>query len=272
MVPQKNHPIKDRTTFGFILEEKTVYFVLDAEDQSSFLAILNRFEEKYDLTIQSPYVFILRFINYLVEEDVYFLDEYNQKLEDIEESMFGDTCSGTERFIMMTRKDMNILENYYLQMLAVSENLQEAIIVQNQPEENALLALFSTRCSQLLQLVGSIKDYTAQIWNLRQTQLSDKQNKISTLLTIITALFLPLSFLTGWYGMNFSNIPLIHFRYGYVVIICVVIVIVSLELLWIKKRHWLSLSSAFESEKTHQIKKNHKQEELKKLNDHSNAS
>lgn len=272
VVPQKEHPILDRTTFGFILEDKTVYFVLDAQDRGSFTALLDAFEHKYDLIITSPYVFLLRFINYLVEEDVYFLDEYNEKLEDIEEGMFGSSNSGVEHFIMMTRRDMSVLENYYLQMLAVSENLQEAIIIQNAPEENALLDLFSTRCTQLLQLVGSIKDSTDQIWNLRQTQLSDKQNKITTLLTIITALFLPLSFLTGWYGMNFVGMPLVHFKYGYLIIICVVIVIVTCELIWIKKEHWLSASQAFETDSEHKKKKARLAKEIDKLNNHHDAS
>lgn len=237
VIPKKEQPIQDQMTFGFILDGETLYFI---EDKGDLHAYIQQFMTHYDLVETSVFEFLLLFMNYLIQEDIYFLEDYNARLEDIEENIYSGHSAGMERFIMMARRDMNTLSNYYLQLSAVGEAMQQTVIPQNMSDENAMISLFLSRCSQLLTLVGNIKDYTSQIWNLRQTQLSDKQNKISTLLTVITTLFLPVTFVTGWYGMNFKYMPLTQFRYGYEIIICLVLVVVFLEIRFIKARHWLS--------------------------------
>lgn len=237
VIPEKEQPIRDQMSFGFILDRNTLYFIEDKGDLKSYL---QKFMTKYDREEPSPYKFLLLFMNYIIQEDIYFLEDYNARLEDIEEQINDGHSSGMDRFIMMARRDMNTLDNYYLQLSAVGETMQETVIPQNMNDENAMVSLLLSRCSQLLSLVGSIKDYTSQIWNLRQTQLSDKQNKISTLLTVITTLFLPVTFVTGWYGMNLRGMPLVESRYGYPIVICFVLVVVFLEIRFIRARHWLS--------------------------------
>lgn len=237
VIPKKEQPILDQMTFGFVLDEGTLYFV---EDRGDLQGLLQKFMENSDRVETSPFQFLIQFMNDLIVEDIYFLENYNARLEDIEENIYSGHSAGMERFIMMARRDMNTLANYYLQLSAVGEMMQQTIVPQNSNDENAMVSLFLSRCSQLLGLVGDIKDYTSQIWNLRQTQLSDRQNKISTLLTVITTLFLPVTFVTGWYGMNFKDMPLTQYRYGYPIIICVVLIVVFLEVRFIKARHWLS--------------------------------
>lgn len=235
-VPQKEHPVSKKRKFGLILHEQTLYII---GEEKKMQRLINAFMEQYDVDVHSPLEFILRFLNYLIEEDVYFLEEYNGKLEEIEEDIFDGRQAGMERFIMETRKDMSVLNNYYLQLDAVGETLQETIIPEDCRVENAMASLFNSRIAQLLNMVADIKDYTSQIWNLRQTQLSDRQNKISTILTIITTIFLPLTLITGWYGMNFKNMPLIDNHYGYYIIIGLCLVIVAMELLYLRSKNWL---------------------------------
>lgn len=59
------------------------------------------------------------------------------------------------------------------------------------------------------------------------------------LFTLVTAVFLPLTLLTGWYGMNFTNIPELSWRYGYPAAIVVSVVVVVLLLWHFKKKRWL---------------------------------
>lgn len=241
VIPRKEQPIADRMSFAFVLENDSLCFI---SDEKAFHSYLQAFMDEYTLDICSAFQFLLRFMNYMIQEDVYFLEDYNEKLETIEENIFENKESGMERYIMMTRRDMNILGNYYLQLTAVGHTMQETIIPQDQPNENAMISLFLANSTQLENLASTIKDYTSQIWNLRQTQLSDRQNKVSTLLTIISTVFLPLTFLTGWYGMNFQDMPLIKYRYGYAVIIVVMLVIAAGEILYLRKRRWLGSDKA----------------------------
>ena len=56
--------------------------------------------------------------------------------------------------------------------------------------------------------------------------------------TVITALFLPLTLLVGWYGMNFANMPELTWKYGYASIIGLSILICAGMILWFKKKKW----------------------------------
>ena len=58
-------------------------------------------------------------------------------------------------------------------------------------------------------------------------------------LTIVTTVFMPLTLITGWYGMNFSKMPELDWEYGYGVVIILAVVLVIAEILIFRKKKWL---------------------------------
>ena len=74
---------------------------------------------------------------------------------------------------------------------------------------------------------------------LFQSENDLRQNRIMCILTIVTSVFMPLTLLTGWYGMNFKNMPELSWQYGYPAVIAAGAIIVIL-CLWIckKKKFW----------------------------------
>ena len=78
-----------------------------------------------------------------------------------------------------------------------------------------------------------------EIWEIYQSQISIRQNDIMKILTIVTTIFLPLSLLAGWYGMNFEYMPELHWRYGYVgVLVAAVLIVTFSMILFRRKRYW----------------------------------
>ena len=57
--------------------------------------------------------------------------------------------------------------------------------------------------------------------------------------TVVTAVFLPLTLLVGWYGMNFSSMPELHWKYGYPAVALVSVGIVAGLVVYFKKKKWL---------------------------------
>ena len=72
-----------------------------------------------------------------------------------------------------------------------------------------------------------------------QSQLSIRQNDLMKVFTVVTAVFLPLTLLTGWYGMNFVSMPELRWRYGYPAVIVLGAAIVGGLLYWFKRKKWL---------------------------------
>lgn len=72
-----------------------------------------------------------------------------------------------------------------------------------------------------------------------QTQVDIQQNRVITFLTVVTTIFLPLTLITGWYGMNFSNMPELGWKYGYLIIIVLAIEVLIAEICYLKKKKML---------------------------------
>ena len=85
----------------------------------------------------------------------------------------------------------------------------------------------------------SLRDHTMQVRDLYSAQLEVRQNRTMTLLTVITSIFLPLTLIAGWYGMNFRYMPELESPLGYPVVIAVSIAIVIVSLVFFKKKKWL---------------------------------
>ena len=80
-----------------------------------------------------------------------------------------------------------------------------------------------------------MREYCLQLQSLFQAEIDIRQNRIMQILTIVTTVFLPLSLLVGWYGMNFAGMPELTWKYGYplMIVVSAAAVLVSL---WICKR------------------------------------
>jgi magnesium transporter len=64
-------------------------------------------------------------------------------------------------------------------------------------------------------------------------------NEVMKVLTIMTSIFIPLSFIAGVYGMNFKNMPELDHKYGYYIVLGVMAVVFVGIILYLKRRKWL---------------------------------
>lgn len=99
--------------------------------------------------------------------------------------------------------------------------------------------LFTARVTRLQGIISTLREYTAQVRELYQSELSVKQNSIMTVLTVVTTIIMPLTLITGWYGMNFKYMPELESPFAYPVLIGVVLFIVIGGIVYFKNKKWL---------------------------------
>ncbi len=93
----------------------------------------------------------------------------------------------------------------------------------------------------IIQIVDNIdtqRDMLNSLQDLYLSEISFKMNQVMQVLTIITTIFVPLSFLAGLYGMNFDNMPELHHRYGYFILLGIMCTIVAILITFFKKKNW----------------------------------
>ena len=107
-------------------------------------------------------------------------------------------------------------------------------------EENLrYIHLFMNYMTRRQSTATSLRDYTIQVRDLHNTQLEVRQNKTMTLLTVITTIFMPLTLIAGWYGMNFRYMPELQWRYGYLAVFVLSLAVIVFCLNLFKKKKWL---------------------------------
>jgi magnesium transporter len=83
------------------------------------------------------------------------------------------------------------------------------------------------------------REMIVNLLDLYHSNLGMKMNQVIKVLTIITTIFVPLTFIVGVYGMNFENMPETKTKYGYFIVLGGMTVLVSLMLLYFRKKRWL---------------------------------
>ena len=90
----------------------------------------------------------------------------------------------------------------------------------------------------LLDTLGDLKESAGGLMELYRSQVNNRINEVMKVLTIISTVFIPITFIAGVYGMNFVNMPELHIRWAYPVVIGVMLAIASGMLLFFRRRKW----------------------------------
>lgn len=91
---------------------------------------------------------------------------------------------------------------------------------------------------QVIETLDSLREITSGMMDLYMSAVSNRMNEIMKVLTIFSALFIPVTFLAGVYGMNFKVIPELDWKYGYVAFWGVVLILASCMFVYFKRRKW----------------------------------
>jgi magnesium transporter len=92
---------------------------------------------------------------------------------------------------------------------------------------------------QVIETVESTRDILSGIVDVYLSSVSNRMNSVMKVLTVISTIFMPLSFITSLYGMNFENMPELHTHYGYFVVLGVCCLIVIGMLFYFQRKKWL---------------------------------
>ena len=92
---------------------------------------------------------------------------------------------------------------------------------------------------QVVEIVESLRDMLSGLQDLYLSMVSNRMNDVMKVLTIIATIFIPPTFIAGLYGMNFDNIPELHFQYGYFYVLGVMTVMIIGLLVFFKNKKWI---------------------------------
>lgn len=235
-IPNRDWLGGDHKQFVFVLDENGIVFI----DESGYVEErISEITKNRKWRFPSLERFIYDFIEQTVVNDLKILEEYETKLESIEDSILKDKCENTIEKLNIIRSDLLELRVHYDQLIDVGQELEEN--ENNFFDEKNLryFKLITRRIERYREQVLALREYSMQIRDLYQTHVDVKQNKTMTVLTVITTIFFPLSIITGWYGMNFVYMPELAYEWSYPILGSACILIIVMGLVVSKKKKWL---------------------------------
>lgn len=225
-----------RTTYGYLIAQNRVVLVDDGDTMPGLLRHIVR--EKRPL-MGSVGRFVYAFFNQLVARDLHHLEEIEDRAQALEDQVLNNQLKEFTAPMTALRKESTAWFRYYSQLDDVACELRKNDNGFFSQEETLLFQMFEDRVIRLREESQLLREYCAQIQNMFQAEIGIRQNHIMQILTIVTTIFLPLSLLVGWYGMNFQGMPELSWKYGYPAVIGVSVLFLLLSL-WLckKKKFW----------------------------------
>lgn len=235
-IPDRKQLSGCNKTFAFALDEKGIVLIDDSGEAQKLIEEIRR-TKKWRLP--SLERFLYDFLEQIIAHDRELLEDYESRLDSLEERIVSKGDEVIAEQINMIRGEIRNLRVHYEHLLDFSQELEENENNFFKHDNLRYFRLFSNRIERLRDSTIAIADHTVQIRDVYNAHLEIKQNRIMTILTVVTTIFMPLTLIAGWYGMNFRYMPELDAVWGYPVIIIVSILIVVGSLLFFKKKKWL---------------------------------
>lgn len=182
---------------------------------------------------------LYRLVDITVENYYMVLDNIGEHIDDIEDGIRQNTSDQMFQRIQRIRKELIYLHRaLYPLRDALGKLLKdESDFIR---EEN--IRYFSDAYDHVIHLIDSLDTYrdltaalTDQYLNLQNSRL----NEVIRVLTIISTIFIPLTFIVGIYGMNFQYFPELHWKYGYPLVMGLMVVIAGGMIGYFRYKRWI---------------------------------
>ena len=228
LIPSKDNQTLENAFYFYVMKDEIIF--IDNENIVKPLiektGLLNH-EKTHTLER-----FLFDFLTVILEEDFLFLEKIETEISDIENIILEKSLENFNLKMININKNISRFYKYYSQLINIGE-----VLIEN--KMGSIFKLYTERVQRLKDETQILREYNIQVQDIYHSEISIRQNDVMKVLTIVTTIFLPLTLLVGWYGMNFSYMPELAWKFAYpaVALISILIIIICI---WIfkKKKFW----------------------------------
>lgn len=175
----------------------------------------------------------------IVDNYIVIIERLGEEIEEIEDEILENPTQDILTRINTYKREMNYLrksirpaKDFLLQLSRLDSNM---IQENTRPFLKDLLDL----ATQAVEVIDTYREMLSDHLNIYNTGISNRLNEIMKVLTIFSAIFIPLTFIAGIYGTNFDFLPELHYRYSYFIFWAVMLSVAVTMIRFFKRRNWL---------------------------------
>lgn len=185
----------------------------------------------------SPAQMLSMFFNHILSQHYGLLEEIEDEIERLEERAILRKPEDHTATIISLRKQLLALKRYYEALYDILVEIEENENHLFSKENLQVLHAQKNKANRLLNNILSLRDYLTQVREAYQNQLDISLNDTMKFFTVIAAIFLPLTLIVGWYGMNLP-MPELELAITYPAVIIISLAFVVSSLIYCKKKGW----------------------------------
>ena len=225
-----------RNRIGFFIKKNlfVVVKIIDKEDsiRQMFLDAIGRFRQ--NATMEKVIYGVLERLLSSGNRGLVMTERQIIAME--REVVNGKVDSELNTEIFDLRNRLSTLKNYYEQLIDIGESLQENENDLFEEEDLRYFKIFTDKSERLSNNTQLLCDNLIHLREAMDATLNYNLNNTMKLFTMVTIIFQPLTLIVGWYGMNFKYMPELGWKFGYLYVFVLSIVVVGVILYWFKKR------------------------------------
>lgn len=229
MLDHENLLLSKGSILLYMEKGRTTCFSAKKEEISS---LIREVQEKYT---EERMIYGL-FAELTISDDASF-DAIEQEVMALERALLSEGKRDCVAEIIGLRKRLMVLKKFYEQFLNVLD-----MLIQN---ENGIFdgkniksfKMLARRTERRFQNVLNLRESVTQVRESYEAEVDISLNQTMKIFTVVTTIFLPLTLIVGWYGMNFA-IPEYSWKYGYLFVILLSVVFILSGILFFRKKKW----------------------------------
>ena len=232
-IPVKSKYPTNYSVYFYILNDNLIFIDDEGKIPELIEQIINK-KSKTDYNIMKLFRDILEFC---IKDDLEYLEKMETKLSLLEDKVTKGRADKFSEIIIRVKKEILKFYHYYNQLLDMIDTLLDEYDGNINIEE--VFNVYYQRIERLQSEALLLREYTKELQSLYESQVSLKQNDVMQILTTVTTIFLPLTLITGWYGMNFKYMPELTWEFGYpMIFILFAVIIIVCIIIFKKKKFW----------------------------------
>lgn len=204
-----------------------------------FNSVRNRIKEaKGSIRKKGADYLLYALLDLVVDHYFTIIESFSENLEDLETELLNNPDKSTLNKLHSLRRETLLLRRtiYPLrEMVGKFEKLEEPII--NSDIKVFIRDLYD-HTIKVIENIEVLRDMTAGLLDLYMNIASNKMNEIMKVLTIMSAIFIPLTFIAGVYGMNFAYMPELQYRNGYFIVLGAMVAVFLGMVIFLKRKKW----------------------------------
>ncbi|MEB3227380.1 MAG: magnesium/cobalt transporter CorA [Synechocystis sp.] len=229
---------------SFVLGKQYLLTFQEGEITDCFDPVRDRIRTNQGKVCQwgADYLFYL-LIDMLIDEYFPLLEDYEERIEALEDTIIRNPSGELMEEIYHIRRELLALRRLIWPLRHVMNVLlRDATSTVVASDVRIYFRDCYDHIIQVLDIIEAYRELAASLMEVYMTSMSNKMNEVMKFLTVISTIFIPLTFIAGVYGMNFKYMPELDSRWGYFLTWGVMLLIAVGSLVFFWRRGWLSPS------------------------------